>query len=60
MKSYELARRDLVGGLSIGMALAARIAAANAQVGAPTQVGQDVIWSHEYWAQKANGRQRFT
>ena len=54
MKSYELARRDLIAasGLGIGMALAARIEPANAQVGAPTQVAQDAIWSHEYWAQK--------
>jgi pimeloyl-ACP methyl ester carboxylesterase len=54
MKSCELARRDLIaaGSLSIGMALAARIEPANAQVGAPTQVAQDAIWSHEYWAQK--------
>ena len=50
MKSCKLARRDLIaaGGLSIGMSLAARMAPANAQVGAP----QVAIWSQEYWAQK--------
>ena len=44
MKSYELARRDLIaaGGLSIGMTLAARVAPANAQ-GGPTQVACESV-----------------
>jgi hypothetical protein len=54
MKSCQLARRDLLaaGGLGIGIGLAARITAANAQGGAPAQGAQGVIWSQEYWAQK--------
>jgi hypothetical protein len=53
MKSYQLARRDLLaaGGLGIGMGLAARITPANAQGGGPAQGAQGAIWSQEYWAQ---------
>jgi len=54
MKSYELARRDLLaaGGLGIGIGLAARLTPANAQGGASVQAAQGAIWSQEYWAQK--------
>ena len=54
MKSYQLARRDLLaaGGLGIGIGLAARISPANAQGGTPAQGAQGAIWSQEYWAQK--------
>jgi pimeloyl-ACP methyl ester carboxylesterase len=54
MKSYKLARRDLIAasGLGIGVGLAARITPTNAQVGAPAQAAQGAIWSQEYWAQK--------
>src|ERR1700751_5053141 len=54
MKSYEVARRDLLaaGGIGPGIGLAARITAANAQGGATVQAAQGEIWSHEYWTQK--------
>jgi alpha-beta hydrolase superfamily lysophospholipase len=53
MKSYDVARRDLIaaGGLGIGMGLAARITPANAQMRTPMQ-GEDAVWGREYWAQK--------
>ena len=58
MKSYELARRDLLaaGGLGLGIGLAAKLTPANAQGGASAQAAQGAIWSQEYWAQKGRVR----
>jgi len=54
MKSYQLARRDLIaaGGLGLGIGLAAGVPSAKAQTAARAQLAQGTIWSREYWAQK--------
>ena len=47
MKSYQLARRDLIaaGGLGLGIGLAAGIPSAKAQTAARAQLAQGTIWS---------------
>src|SRR6516225_1792456 len=54
MKSYQLARRDLLAAGGLGMGLAAAITSAKTQVAAPAPAAEGTIWSQEYWAQKGS------
>ena len=54
MKSYQLARRDLLAAGGLGMGLAAAITSAKTHVAAPAPAAEGTIWSQEYWAQKGS------